>query len=174
MTQSLSELQPPAVGASDSILETYYFDDAIVRKFLVAMFIWGAVAMLVGLYVALDMVYPRLNFGMPFLAFGRLRPLHTNAAIFAFAGNAMPPSCVMQFFRARCGVHRHLRTFIDALRFGFRSEIEFGGQLDKARGIGAYNISERRATDIAVHRRRPVELRVINRIEGLDTELEPF
>jgi len=89
MTQSLAELRRPPTVAPDSTLETYYFDDAIVRKFLVAMFIWGAVAMLVGLYVALDMVYPALNFGQPFLAFGRLRPLHTNAAIFAFAGNAI-------------------------------------------------------------------------------------
>jgi cytochrome c oxidase cbb3-type subunit I/II len=77
------EIQP------DGAMETFYYDDAIVRKFLVAMFVWGVVAMLVGLYVALDMVWPSLNFGYSFLTFGRLRPLHTNAAIFAFAGNAI-------------------------------------------------------------------------------------
>src|SRR6185369_4098626 len=48
-----------------------------------------AVAMLVGLYAALELAMPSLNFGLPWLTFGRLRPLHTNAAIFAFAGNAI-------------------------------------------------------------------------------------
>jgi len=89
MSQTLTQpvLRKPL--EADGSLEKFYYDDAIVRKFLVMMFVWGAVAMLVGLYVALDMVFPWLNFGQRFLTFGRLRPLHTNAAIFAFAGNAI-------------------------------------------------------------------------------------
>ena len=68
-------------------LDSFTYDDAIVRKFLFATFIWGLVGMLVGLIIALQLAYPVLNFG-PMLSFGRLRPLHTNAVIFAFAGNA--------------------------------------------------------------------------------------
>ncbi|HSI35047.1 MAG TPA: cytochrome-c oxidase, cbb3-type subunit I [Tepidisphaeraceae bacterium] len=70
-------------------LDQFVYDDAIVRKFLVAMYAWGVVAFLVGIVVALLLVFPALTFGQPWLSFGRLRPLHTNAAIFAFAGNAI-------------------------------------------------------------------------------------
>ena len=72
-----------------SALEKYRYDDDIVRKFTFATLVWGVVATLAGLYVALILVMPSLSFGLPFLTFGRLRPLHTNAAIFAFAGNAV-------------------------------------------------------------------------------------
>ena len=68
--------------------ETIRYDDAIVRKFVTATIVWGAVGMLVGLLVALQLAIPSLNFG-PYLTFGRLRPLHTNAVIFAFAGNGI-------------------------------------------------------------------------------------
>ncbi len=69
-------------------LESFMYDDAIVRKFMIATFVWGLVGMLVGLLIALQLAVPALNAGLPWLAFGRLRPLHTNAVIFAFAGNA--------------------------------------------------------------------------------------
>ncbi len=69
--------------------EKFTYDDAVVRKFAFATTIWGLVATLVGLWVALMMVVPALSFDQPWLTFGRLRPLHTNAAIFAFAGNAI-------------------------------------------------------------------------------------
>ncbi len=68
--------------------ETVRYDDAIVRKFVTATIVWGAVGMLVGLWCALQLAMPRLNFA-PYFTFGRLRPLHTNAVIFAFAGNAI-------------------------------------------------------------------------------------
>jgi len=68
--------------------ETIRYDDAIVRKFVTATIVWGAVGMLVGLWCALQLAMPRLNFA-PYGTFGRLRPLHTNAVIFAFAGNAI-------------------------------------------------------------------------------------
>lgn len=70
-------------------LETFEYDDAIVRKFVLATVLWGGVAFLVGLIVALQLANYKLNFGIPYITFGRLRPLHTNAAIFAFAGNAI-------------------------------------------------------------------------------------
>ena len=68
-------------------LESFKYDDSIVRKFMVVTFIWGFVGMLVGLLIACQLAYPALNMP-PYLSFGRLRPLHTNAVIFAFAGNA--------------------------------------------------------------------------------------
>jgi cytochrome c oxidase cbb3-type subunit I/II len=73
----------------DSQHESFSYDDKIVRAFSLATLVWGAVAMLVGLIVALQLVWPGLSLGLEYLSFGRLRPLHTNAAIFAFAGNAI-------------------------------------------------------------------------------------
>ncbi len=81
----MSEKAPAAVGP----LEEFTYDDAIVRKFLLATMVWGVVGMLVGLIIALQLAVPSLSFGQSFLSFGRLRPLHTNAVIFAFAGNAI-------------------------------------------------------------------------------------
>jgi cytochrome c oxidase cbb3-type subunit I/II len=70
-------------------VERFSYDDGVVRKFAFATAVWGVVATLVGLWLALMLVVPELSFGLPQLTFGRLRPLHTNAAIFAFAGNAV-------------------------------------------------------------------------------------
>ena len=70
-------------------LDRFEYDDATVRKFVFATITWGLVATLAGLWLALMLVVPDLSFGLPELSFGRLRPLHTNAAIFAFAGNAI-------------------------------------------------------------------------------------
>ncbi|MHC4810016.1 MAG: cytochrome-c oxidase, cbb3-type subunit I [Planctomycetota bacterium] len=75
-------------GASGPI-ETFRYDDDIARKFAVATVLWGIVGMLVGVYIAVQMVMPSLSFNLEWLTFGRLRPLHTNAVIFAFAGNAI-------------------------------------------------------------------------------------
>ena len=70
-------------------IEKFSYDDAIVRRFTLVTFVWGVVGMLVGLIVALELAAPFFNFELPWLSFGRLRPLHTNAVIFAFAGNAI-------------------------------------------------------------------------------------
>ncbi|MDH4114637.1 MAG: cbb3-type cytochrome c oxidase subunit I, partial [Burkholderiaceae bacterium] len=61
----------------------------VVRQFAVMTVIWGIVGMLVGVIIAAQMTWPELNFGVPWLSFGRLRPLHTNAVIFAFGGCAL-------------------------------------------------------------------------------------
>ncbi len=68
--------------------ETIRYDDAIVRKFAYATVVWGLVGMLAGLLLALELTDHRFNV-IKELAFGRLRPLHTNAVIFAFVGNGM-------------------------------------------------------------------------------------
>lgn len=70
-------------------IQTFSYDNRIVRQFGIATLVWGVVGMLVGLLVAFDLVFPSLNFGLPFTTFGRIRPLHTNAIIFAFVGNAI-------------------------------------------------------------------------------------
>jgi cytochrome c oxidase cbb3-type subunit I/II len=70
-------------------IEQFSYDDAIVRKFTLMTFVWGVVGMLVGVIVALELAAPVFNFELPWLSFGRLRPLHTNAVIFAFTGNAI-------------------------------------------------------------------------------------
>ena len=66
-----------------------YFNDTVVRNFSLAAVLWGVVGMLVGVLIAAQMTWPELNFGIPWLSFGRLRPLHTNAVIFAFGGCAL-------------------------------------------------------------------------------------
>ncbi|MBP6456525.1 MAG: cytochrome-c oxidase, cbb3-type subunit I [Chitinophagaceae bacterium] len=70
-------------------LEQFYYDNKIVKQFGIATLFWGVIGMLVGVTIAFQLVYPSLNFGIPYTTFGRLRPLHTNAVIFAFVGNAM-------------------------------------------------------------------------------------
>jgi cytochrome c oxidase cbb3-type subunit I/II len=70
-------------------MESFVYDDQIVRMFVTMTMIWGLVAFLAGLFIAAQLAFPALNFGVEYLSFGRLRPLHTNAAIFAFAGNAI-------------------------------------------------------------------------------------
>jgi cytochrome c oxidase cbb3-type subunit I/II len=70
-------------------LEEFRYDDVIVRAFIWATVVWGGIAFIVGLLIALQMAYHPLNLNLEWLTFGRLRPLHTNAAIFAFAGNAI-------------------------------------------------------------------------------------
>lgn len=65
------------------------YDDASVRMFMIASIFWGAVGMLAGVLVASQLNYWKMNFDLEWLSFGRLRPLHTNAAIFAFVGNMM-------------------------------------------------------------------------------------
>ncbi len=70
-------------------IQKFYYDNKIVRNFLYATIIFGVVGMTVGLLLALFFLFPNLTEGIPWLSFGRLRPLHTNAVIFAFVGNAM-------------------------------------------------------------------------------------
>lgn len=69
--------------------ERFYYDNITVKKFIYATIIWGVVGMLVGLLLAFMFLFPNLTYGVEWLSFGRLRPLHTNAVIFAFVGNAI-------------------------------------------------------------------------------------
>lgn len=81
------------VSVNPKDLETFSYDNVIVRNFAWATIIWGIVGFLVGLIIAIQMFapayFPFLDVGISYLSFGRLRPLHTNAVIFAFVGNAI-------------------------------------------------------------------------------------
>jgi len=70
-------------------LERFSYDNKIVKQFGIATIVWGVVGMLVGLLIASQLFYPALNFNLQFTTFGRVRPIHTNAVIFAFVGNAI-------------------------------------------------------------------------------------
>lgn len=97
--------------------ETFYYDNSTVRNFGIATVVWGIVGMLVGLTVATQLAIPEMNLGLEFTTFGRIRPLHTNAVIFAFVGNAI-------FMGIYYSLQRLLkaRMFSDAL-----SKIHFWG-----------------------------------------------
>lgn len=70
-------------------LEKISYDNKIVKAFIIATVIFGIVGMSVGLLAAIQLFYPLWNFDLAYTSFGRIRPLHTNAVIFAFVGNAM-------------------------------------------------------------------------------------
>ncbi|MEP2238273.1 MAG: cbb3-type cytochrome c oxidase subunit I, partial [Maribacter sp.] len=70
-------------------VQQFYYDNKIVKNFLYATMFWGIVGMSVGLLLAFMFMFPNVTDGISWLSFGRLRPLHTNAVIFAFVGNAI-------------------------------------------------------------------------------------
>ncbi len=72
------------MSLTNSSIATY--DDGVIRQFSIMAVVWGVVGMLMGVIIASQLVWPELNFGLPWTSFGRLRPLHTNAVIFAFGG----------------------------------------------------------------------------------------
>src|SRR4030065_698056 len=88
--------------------DTYNYK--VVRQFAVMTVVWGIVGMLVGVLIAAQMAWPALNFDIPWLTFSRLRPLHTNAVVFAFGGSAL-------FATSYSVVQRtcHVRLFSDKL-----------------------------------------------------------
>ncbi|MBX7208824.1 MAG: cytochrome-c oxidase, cbb3-type subunit I [Verrucomicrobiaceae bacterium] len=93
---------------------TIEFNDKVVRQFMLASIIWGVVGMLVGVLIALQLNFHQLNLAS-FLSFGRLRPLHTNAVIFAFVGNMM--FCGVYYSTQRLCKARMASDFLSALHF---------------------------------------------------------
>jgi cytochrome c oxidase cbb3-type subunit 1 len=98
------------VPGSTSGLASGTYNDAIVRQFAIMTIVWGVVGMTVGVLIAAELIWPDLSLGLPWLAYGRLRPLHTNAVIFAFGGSALFASSYYVVQRT-C----HVRLFSDAL-----------------------------------------------------------
>ena len=70
-------------------IEKFYYDNKTVKWFAYAVMVWGAVGMLAGLWVAVELYFPAMSMGLPPMTFGRMRPVHTNAVIFAFVGNGI-------------------------------------------------------------------------------------
>ena len=96
-------------------IETFKYDNQIVKSFAIATVLWSVVGMLVGLIIAVQLYVPALNLGIPYLTFSRLRPLHTNAVIFAFVGNGI-----------FMGVYYSLQRLLKARMFSdFLSKLHF-------------------------------------------------
>lgn len=76
-------------GPMNTEMETFQYDNRIVRAFAIATVFWGLVGFSAGLLAACQLFWPSLNLDLPFTTFGRIRPVHTNAVIFAFVGNGM-------------------------------------------------------------------------------------
>src|SRR5262245_6970030 len=83
--------QPVLTGASRpaDLPRKAVYNDKVVLQFSLATILWGIVGMGVGLFIAAQLYWPTLGEGIPWLSYGRLRPLHTNAVIFAFGGSAL-------------------------------------------------------------------------------------
>lgn len=97
--------------------ETFNYDNRIVKNFAIATALWGIVGMLVGVLIATQLYEPFFNFGNQYTSFGRIRPLHTNAVIFAFVGNAI-----------FMGVYYSLQRLLKARMFSdFLSNVHFWG-----------------------------------------------
>jgi cytochrome c oxidase cbb3-type subunit I/II len=97
--------------------EKFYYDNRTVRNFAIATVVWGIVGMTVGLLVAMQLFKPAMNLGTQYTTFGRIRPLHTNAVIFAFVGNAI-----------FMGVYYSLQRLLKARMFSdILSKIHFWG-----------------------------------------------
>ncbi len=70
-------------------LQKFYYDNKIVKQFILATVVWGVIGLIVGLLAALQLAWPVFNFNIEHITYGHIRPLHTNAIIFAFIGNAI-------------------------------------------------------------------------------------
>ena len=101
-------------ASASSAKTTIEFNDKVVRQFMHASIIWGIVGMLVGVVVALQLNFHQLNLASWF-SFGRLRPLHTNAVIFAFVGNMM--FCGVYYSTQRLCKARMASDFLSSLHF---------------------------------------------------------
>jgi cytochrome c oxidase cbb3-type subunit I/II len=98
-------------------MEQFKYDNRIVRNFAYATMLWGFVGMLVGVIAAFQLYMPALNLKLPYTTFGRLRPLHTNAVIFAFVGNGI-----------FMGVYYSLQRVLKTRMFSdFLSKVHFWG-----------------------------------------------
>ncbi len=76
-------------STEDLTIDKFSYDNKIVKYFTIATIVWGSVGLLVGILLAFQLYFPALNFNLQYTTFGRVRPVHTNAIIFAFVGNAI-------------------------------------------------------------------------------------
>jgi cytochrome c oxidase cbb3-type subunit I len=100
----------PRSGSPTPASAAGFYNDKVVRQFAAVTVLWGIVGMLVGVFIAAQLYWPALNFDVPWLSYGRLRPLHTNAVIFAFGGSGLIATSYHVVQRT-C----HVRLFSDKL-----------------------------------------------------------
>ena len=128
--------------------QTYNYK--VVRQFALMTVVWGVVGMLVGVVIAAQLLWPQLNLDVPWLSYGRLRPLHTNAVIFAFGG------CVL-FASSYYVVQRtcHARLFCDTLGRSRTARASAGARCrhDEIRGHSARRVHLWRGNTRMPHRR---------------------
>ena len=89
MTLRGTDFTALANGITSKPIDLSRYDDDPIRWGVIATIFWGVAGFLVGLFIALQLAFPALNFNLEYTTFGRLRPLHTSAVIFAFGGNAL-------------------------------------------------------------------------------------
>jgi cytochrome c oxidase cbb3-type subunit I len=106
----MSAQHTAAVAQAEAVAEDQTYNYKVVRQFAIMTVVWGIVGMLVGVLIAAQLMFPDLTYGIPWLSYGRLRPLHTNAVVFAFGGCAL-------FATSYYVVQRtcHTRLFADKL-----------------------------------------------------------
>ncbi len=95
------------------------FNDKVVKQFTIATIFWGIVGMLVGVIIAVQLAWPAFNFDIPWLTYSRLRPLHTNAVIFAFGGNALLGTS-MYVAQRTCQVKLFSNTLASVVFWGYQ------------------------------------------------------
>ena len=111
----MSNASQQSLHGHDVALDKFYYDNKIVKWFAYATIFWGLVGMTVGLLAAFQLVFPVLNLGVAETTFGRVRPVHTNAVIFAFVGNGI-----------FMGVYYSLQRLVKARMFNdFLSKLHF-------------------------------------------------
>lgn len=116
MSEQLTN-QQQTNAASNMQLETFYYDNKTVKMFAYASLFWGVIGMLAGLWIAIALAWPEMNLGLKATTFGRMRPVHTNAVIFAFVGNVI-----------YCGVYYSLQRLCKARMWSNAlSKIHFWG-----------------------------------------------
>jgi cytochrome c oxidase cbb3-type subunit I/II len=117
MSSPLTQEKPGFRTQAGTQIETFKYDNRIVRAFAIATMVFAVVGMLAGLLAAVQLFFPAANLNFQYITFGRLRPLHTNAVIFAFVGNGM-----------FCGIYYSLQRLCKARMFSDRlSWIHFWG-----------------------------------------------
>ena len=113
---------PPAAAPPAVVARPVAYTDDAVRGFALASIVWGVVGMLVGVVIAAQLAFPDLGYGIPWLSYGRLRPLHTNAVIFAFGGCALMATS-FHVVQRTCGVPLFMPRLANFVFWGWQAVI---------------------------------------------------
>ncbi|HLL13199.1 MAG TPA: cytochrome-c oxidase, cbb3-type subunit I [Rubrivivax sp.] len=115
-------IAPQPAAAQPVVARPVAYTDDAVRGFALASIVWGVVGMLVGVVIAAQLAFPDLGYGIPWLSYGRLRPLHTNAVIFAFGGCALMATS-FHVVQRTCGVPLFMPRLANFVFWGWQAVI---------------------------------------------------